>query len=94
MILSSRPAGTKAFPSGHYIVPDTNALLNGMDLFEQTSAFYDVIILQTVLEELKNRYCLSTTASLPLLKVKKSASTFSSTNSEPRHTSVAKKAKA
>jgi exosome complex exonuclease DIS3/RRP44 len=55
MILSSRPAGTNAFPSGHYIMPDTNALLNGMDLFEQTSAFYDVIILQTVLEELKNR---------------------------------------
>ena len=36
-------------------MPDTNALLNGMDLFELTSAFYDVIILQTVLEELKNR---------------------------------------
>ena len=55
MILSSRPAGTKAFPGGHYIMPDTNALLNAMDLFEQTSAFYDVIILQTVLEELRNR---------------------------------------
>ena len=26
-----------------------------MDLFEQTSAFYDVIVLQTVLEELRNR---------------------------------------
>ena len=36
-------------------MPDTNALLNGMDLFEQTSAFYDVIIIQTVLEEVKNR---------------------------------------
>jgi len=35
-------------------VPDTNALLNGMDLFEQKSVFYDVIILQTVLEELRN----------------------------------------
>ncbi|KAH0545022.1 hypothetical protein FGG08_000948 [Glutinoglossum americanum] len=54
-ILSDRPAGTKAFPNGHYLVPDTNALLSGMDLFEQTSAFYDVIILQTVLEELRNR---------------------------------------
>ncbi|KAG7006686.1 exosome complex exonuclease dis3 [Physcia stellaris] len=49
------PAGTKAYPAGHYLVPDTNALLNGMDLFEQTSGFYDVIILQTVLEELRNR---------------------------------------
>jgi exosome complex exonuclease DIS3/RRP44 len=36
-------------------VPDTNVFINGMDLFEQSSAFYDVIVLQTVLEELKNR---------------------------------------
>lgn len=36
-------------------MPDTNALLNGTDLFEQKSGFYDVIILQTVLEELRNR---------------------------------------
>ncbi|KAL2685126.1 hypothetical protein Neosp_006222 [[Neocosmospora] mangrovei] len=54
-VLSDQPAGTKAFPQGHYLVPDTNALLNAMDLFEQSSAFYDVIILQTVLEELRNR---------------------------------------
>ena len=36
-------------------MPDTNALLNGMDLFEESSSFHDVIILQTVLEELRNR---------------------------------------
>ena len=54
-VLSEKPAGTKEFPSGHYLVPDTNALLNGMDLFEEKSGFYDVIVLQTVLEELKNR---------------------------------------
>ncbi|KAI4149262.1 MAG: hypothetical protein LQ340_004719, partial [Diploschistes diacapsis] len=54
-MLSDRPAGTKDYPNGHYLMPDTNALLNAMDLFEQTSAFYDVIILQTVLEELRNR---------------------------------------
>ncbi|KAL8959840.1 MAG: hypothetical protein Q9193_003363 [Seirophora villosa] len=54
-ILSEKPAGTKRFPDGHYIIPDTNALLNAMDLFEQKSGFYDVIILQTVLEELRNR---------------------------------------
>lgn len=54
-VLSEKPAGTKAFPKGHYIVPDTNALLNAMDVFEQSSVFYDVIILQTVLEELRNR---------------------------------------
>lgn len=54
-VLSEKPAGTKCFPQGHYLVPDTNALLNALDLFEQTSAFYDVVILQTVLEELRNR---------------------------------------
>jgi exosome complex exonuclease DIS3/RRP44 len=54
-VLSEKPAGTKAFPQGHYLVPDTNALLNALDLFELESAFYDVIILQTVLEELRNR---------------------------------------
>ncbi|KAI0599437.1 mitotic control protein dis3 [Biscogniauxia sp. FL1348] len=54
-VLSDKPAGTKHYPHGHYLVPDTNALLNAMNLFEQSSAFYDVVILQTVLEELRNR---------------------------------------
>ncbi|KKK14259.1 hypothetical protein P175DRAFT_0560250 [Aspergillus ochraceoroseus IBT 24754] len=54
-VLSEHPAGTTEFPRGHYLIPDTNALLNGMDLFEHTGAFYDVIVLQTVLEELKNQ---------------------------------------
>jgi exosome complex exonuclease DIS3/RRP44 len=54
-VLSDRPAGTKQYPDGHYLMPDTNAFLNAMDLFEQTAAFYDVIVLQTVLEELRNR---------------------------------------
>ncbi len=54
-VLSEAPAGTKRILNGHYLVPDTNVLLNGMDVFEQTSGFYDVIILQTVLEELRNR---------------------------------------
>ncbi|MCJ1387506.1 exosome catalytic subunit dis3 [Xylographa bjoerkii] len=54
-VLSEKPNITKKYSNGHYLVPDTNALLNAMDLFEQTSAFYDVIVLQTVLEELRNR---------------------------------------
>ncbi|MCJ1399819.1 exosome catalytic subunit dis3 [Xylographa trunciseda] len=54
-VLSEKPNATRKYPNGHYLVPDTNALLNAMDLFEQTSAFYDVIVLQTVLEELRNR---------------------------------------
>ncbi|KAG8625697.1 hypothetical protein KVT40_006098 [Elsinoe batatas] len=54
-VLSETPAGTKAYDAGHYLVPDTNAFLNGMDLFESETAFKDVIVLQTVLEEVKNR---------------------------------------
>ncbi|KAI9802047.1 MAG: hypothetical protein M1825_003103 [Sarcosagium campestre] len=54
-ILSDRPAATESYPNGHYLIPDTNAFLTGLDLFEQSSAFYDVIVLQTVLEELRNR---------------------------------------
>ncbi|MCJ1286273.1 exosome catalytic subunit dis3 [Xylographa opegraphella] len=54
-VLSEKPNRIKKYSNGHYLVPDTNALLNAMDLFEQSSAFYDVIVLQTVLEELRNR---------------------------------------
>ncbi|MCJ1383103.1 exosome catalytic subunit dis3 [Xylographa soralifera] len=54
-VLSEKSNRTRKYSNGHYLVPDTNALLNAMDLFEQTSAFYDVIVLQTVLEELRNR---------------------------------------
>jgi exosome complex exonuclease DIS3/RRP44 len=54
-VLSERPTGTKSFPNGHYLIPDTNAFLSGMDLFEVETAFTDVIVLQTVLEEVKNR---------------------------------------
>jgi exosome complex exonuclease DIS3/RRP44 len=54
-VLSERPLPTTKFPNGHYIIPDTNAFLNGMDLFESPHSFRDVIILQTVLEEVKNR---------------------------------------
>lgn len=54
-VLSNKPAGTKSFPNGHYLLPDTNAFLSAMDLFEQPSAFYDVIVLQTVLEEVRAR---------------------------------------
>jgi exosome complex exonuclease DIS3/RRP44 len=54
-VLSDRPVGTKNFPNGHYLVPDTNAFLTGMDLFEVENSFKDVVVLQTVLEEVKNR---------------------------------------
>lgn len=55
-VLSSNPASNKSFPNkGHYIVPDTNIFLYCMDVVEHKSAFYDVIVLQTVLDELRNR---------------------------------------
>lgn len=54
-MLSDTPAGNNDYPNGLYLVPDTNAFLNGMDLFEVETAFHDVIVLQTVLEEVKNR---------------------------------------
>ncbi|KAF2447947.1 RNB-domain-containing protein [Karstenula rhodostoma CBS 690.94] len=54
-VLSDTPAGSKDYPNGIYLVPDTNAFLTGMDLFEVENAFHDVIVLQTVLEEVKNR---------------------------------------
>ncbi|ETN39021.1 uncharacterized protein HMPREF1541_07063 [Cyphellophora europaea CBS 101466] len=54
-VLSKRPTVTTQFPDGHYLIPDTNVLLASMDLFEEASHFHDVIVLQTVLEELRNR---------------------------------------
>ena len=54
-VLSDTPAGNKSYPNGHYLVPDTNAFLTAMDLFEIETAFHDVVVLQTVLEEVKNR---------------------------------------
>lgn len=54
-ILSRQPTRTKSIPNGYYLLPDTNVLLSGMDLFEEENVFQNVIILQTVLEELKNR---------------------------------------
>lgn len=54
-VLSANPAGTSQYPNGHYLIPDTNAFLSAMDLFEVETAFHDVIVLQIVLEEVKNR---------------------------------------
>jgi exosome complex exonuclease DIS3/RRP44 len=54
-VLSATPRGTKTVPQGHYLVPDTNALLSAMDLFEAEGVLQDVIVLQTVLEEVRNR---------------------------------------
>lgn len=39
----------------HYIVVDTNVVLNAIDILESDKAFYDVIVPQTVLEEVRNK---------------------------------------
>jgi exosome complex exonuclease DIS3/RRP44 len=54
-VLSATPAATKKFPHGHYLVPDTNVFLSSMDIFESEGVVRDVVVLQTVLEEVKNR---------------------------------------
>ena len=54
-ILSATPKASKESPQGHYLVPDTNAFLSAMDFFEADDTVQDVIVLQTVLEEVKNR---------------------------------------
>ncbi|KAJ3157031.1 exosome catalytic subunit dis3 [Geranomyces variabilis] len=48
------PSTTTLVPSPHHIVPDTNVLYHQIDVLEH-AAFTDVIILQTVLQELKHR---------------------------------------
>ncbi|KCV70487.1 hypothetical protein H696_02828 [Fonticula alba] len=45
---------SSAFPDYHAIVPDTNVFLHQMDALEH-SALHDIVILQTVLSELKHR---------------------------------------
>ena len=44
-----------SFPSGHFILPDTNVFLAQMDLIESTFFNPPVIVLQTVMEEVRHR---------------------------------------
>ncbi|ODV69845.1 RNB-domain-containing protein [Hyphopichia burtonii NRRL Y-1933] len=53
-VLSETPLKIKEFGS-HYILLDTNIILHAIDLLENPDCFYDVIIPQTVLDEVKNR---------------------------------------
>ncbi|KAK9235831.1 hypothetical protein V1525DRAFT_408814, partial [Lipomyces kononenkoae] len=52
-VLSSDPPSVKSW-GPHYLVPDTNIYMKAMDLLEHFAAFYDVIVLQTALDELRN----------------------------------------
>jgi exosome complex exonuclease DIS3/RRP44 len=54
IILSETPTKTVSGLS-HYVVLDTNIVLHAIDLLENMNCFFDVIVPQTVLEEVKNR---------------------------------------
>ncbi|KDN36458.1 hypothetical protein RSAG8_10850, partial [Rhizoctonia solani AG-8 WAC10335] len=43
------------FPTGHFIIPDTNVFLHQMDLIESPLFTPPIIILQTVLDEVRHR---------------------------------------
>ncbi|EGN94814.1 hypothetical protein SERLA73DRAFT_171208 [Serpula lacrymans var. lacrymans S7.3] len=43
------------FPNGHYVLPDTNVFLAQMDLMESNLFTPPIILLQTVLEEVRHR---------------------------------------
>ncbi|KAH9967857.1 RNB-domain-containing protein [Russula dissimulans] len=45
----------KLFPNGHFVLPDTNVFLAQMDLMESNYFNTPIILLQTVLEEVRHR---------------------------------------
>ncbi|THV04768.1 RNB-domain-containing protein [Dendrothele bispora CBS 962.96] len=45
----------QSYPNGHYILPDTNVFLSQMDLLESDRFRSPMILLQTVLEEVRHR---------------------------------------
>lgn len=54
--LSSTPkSSSDLFPSPHYVVPDTNVVLHQIDVLKE-DVFKNVIILQTVQQELRHRH--------------------------------------
>ncbi|VEU21265.1 DEKNAAC102143 [Brettanomyces naardenensis] len=55
-VLSDSPLDLQSDGIGkHYLMVDTNVVLNAIDMMESNAVFYDVIIPQTVLEEVRNR---------------------------------------
>ncbi|KAF7306440.1 Exosome complex exonuclease dis3 [Mycena indigotica] len=44
-----------AYPDGHYILPDTNVFLHQMDLMESSLFRPPIVLLQTVMEEVRHR---------------------------------------
>lgn len=54
-VLSKDPVSKSSiYPHGHYLILDTNVILDQIDVFEE-NVIEDIIILQTVLDEVKHR---------------------------------------
>lgn len=47
--------GHELFPKGHFVLPDTNVFLAQMDLMESSLFNPPIILLQTVIEEVRHR---------------------------------------
>jgi len=45
----------KVFPKGHFVLPDTNVFLAQMDLMESSLFTPPIVLLQTVIEEVRHR---------------------------------------
>lgn len=55
-ILSESPLDLQKEKIGkHYVIIDTNVVLNAIDILEHVAVFYDIIVPQTVLNEVRNR---------------------------------------
>lgn len=53
-VLSTTPRSIPGV-NAHYVMPDTNVFYHCMDIMEQADVFIDVIVLQTALDELRNK---------------------------------------
>ena len=54
ILLEPSPKQNPSYPDPHIIIPDTNILLHHLDVLERP-VFTDAVILQTVLDEVRNR---------------------------------------
>ncbi|KAI5120011.1 hypothetical protein M0805_008472 [Coniferiporia weirii] len=52
---ASGETGHKLFPTGHFVLPDTNVFLHQMDVVESGLFTPPIVLLQTVLEEVRHR---------------------------------------
>ncbi|KAH8115103.1 hypothetical protein DFH11DRAFT_1726540 [Phellopilus nigrolimitatus] len=48
-------SGHRLYPTGHFVLPDTNVFLHQMDVIESGLFTPPIVLLQTVLEEVRHR---------------------------------------